>query len=127
MRLPGELRNHIFRLALVEKHTIRAAVKLAMPELLRSCRQFRHEGLPLYLLENAFYLTIYNCEIGNPLWLLRHLNCRHEVSMVVVQVMSWRKLKVWVKLYHACGSMPMPRYGYGTCCIWASAAACLTW
>lgn len=69
-RLPGELRNRIYRLILVvpseERYPlpmppstcalgpcVHARLPTAVPELLSSCRQIRSEAMPIFLAENA--------------------------------------------------------------------------
>lgn len=68
-RLPGELRNKIYRLALNEEYgtftvcgranqcslgpCTHSRLPLAVPGLLSTCKQIRHEAMPVFLSENA--------------------------------------------------------------------------
>ncbi|KAL2358816.1 hypothetical protein BJ546DRAFT_27787 [Cryomyces antarcticus] len=56
LKLPAELRNVIYNLALVECHTIVMLVRpmTKQPALTRVCRQVRNECLPIYYGKNHF-------------------------------------------------------------------------
>jgi hypothetical protein len=65
LRLPGELRNAIYRLALVEEEGNRTLIQntthgILEPGLLLANRQLRHEARPMYYFENSFDLPIAN-------------------------------------------------------------------
>lgn len=51
-RIPAELRNSIFHVAMVEERPI--DVTRSWPGLTGTCKQFRHEALAIYLGNNAF-------------------------------------------------------------------------
>lgn len=57
-RLPQELRNEIYHLALIEEDTVQINTELhrvwKAPPLLHTCRQIRTEALPIYFGNNAF-------------------------------------------------------------------------
>ncbi|TKA66978.1 hypothetical protein B0A49_07152 [Cryomyces minteri] len=62
LKLPGELRNQVYRLALV--HRLKISVipgreELAQPPLTRVCRQIRSESLPFFYGGNHFQVFIY--------------------------------------------------------------------
>lgn len=61
LNLPPELRNRIYRFALIEPNTVhvhRAGWSFHQPALLKSCRQIRHEALGLFYLENKICTEI---------------------------------------------------------------------
>jgi hypothetical protein len=74
-KLPGELRNEIIRLAVVEESEIKPKVSRSFNALtgkstaeleiehplMQTCKQLRQESAEIYLLENTFHLTESNC------------------------------------------------------------------
>jgi len=57
--LPGELRNHIYRLVLLESIDVyvdRSNYK--QPPLLRTCRKMRKEALQIFYKENRFMVAV---------------------------------------------------------------------
>ncbi|KAK5006688.1 hypothetical protein LTR39_005595, partial [Cryomyces antarcticus] len=64
LKLPGELRNQIYRFALVHHRVISVISKweeLAQPPLTRVCRQIRNESLPVFYGGNRFRLYRDRC------------------------------------------------------------------
>lgn len=68
LKLPPELRNYIYELALVEPYTMdleaedvagRIAEVVLQPDLTRTCKQIRQEALPIFYGRNTF--EIYVC------------------------------------------------------------------
>jgi hypothetical protein len=59
-RLPGELRNAIYRFALVELEALKITkhAKTPQPGILQTCRQCRTEALAIYYQENVFAFGI---------------------------------------------------------------------
>ncbi|KAF7194672.1 hypothetical protein HII31_03934 [Pseudocercospora fuligena] len=59
--LPGELRNRIYRLALIQKDNTRIAVSstgFERPALTRVNKQIRQESMPIFLYENKFTIDL---------------------------------------------------------------------
>jgi hypothetical protein len=65
--LPGELRNRIYRYALVQHDRIiidkNDGNGCMQPGILRVCRQLRQEITKIYYEENTFRLNIYDCRL----------------------------------------------------------------
>ncbi|KAF2173624.1 hypothetical protein M409DRAFT_15902 [Zasmidium cellare ATCC 36951] len=61
LRLPGELRNIIYQLVLVDQisNDYLTLSRLCQPPLTATCRQIQHESLPIFFAENCFKLTIH--------------------------------------------------------------------
>lgn len=56
-KLPGELRNRIYRLSLLEQSRIQVTpAGLGEPGLLLSCHQARNEAAPIFYSENEFII-----------------------------------------------------------------------
>ncbi|KAK5127473.1 hypothetical protein LTR85_006812 [Meristemomyces frigidus] len=61
LALPGELRNRIYRLALVEPRLVLLnRTKFVEPALLVACHQIRHEAAPIFYGENDFRIPVPN-------------------------------------------------------------------
>lgn len=59
LKLPGELRNRIYELVIVEKGRLKITAKgPGQPALLRTCRQIRREAGTIYYGSNDFSLRI---------------------------------------------------------------------
>lgn len=56
--LPGELRNRIYRAALLEDHIDVENACFAEPGLLRTCKMIRHETGPIFYAENMFEIEV---------------------------------------------------------------------
>lgn len=72
-RLPAELRNHIYDLALVDAGRIEVNRNLSThwnpPPLLQACRQLRNEASPVYYGNNTFTIEHWNALKALETWL----------------------------------------------------------
>ena len=57
-QLPAELRNKIYRYALVAANKVFQLTSLRQPALLAACRQIRSEATPIFFAENTFDLHV---------------------------------------------------------------------
>ncbi|KAK5124415.1 hypothetical protein LTR85_001632 [Meristemomyces frigidus] len=126
LSLPGELRNHIYRFALLSPSRIPiGSDTLAQPSLLHACHQVRKEAKPIYYKENKFCVTITNFHFGLDMAFTRQcMPCRHlNVTAALVQIGqgSWQNLLNGLKACHegSCGGL---RYSEGEDLFWAYAA-----
>jgi len=105
LKLPPELRNTIYEMALVEPEPIalsdgprgwvskdEARVRLSGARLLRTCREIRSEALSIYFCRNRFIIGVYNNgerKIASS-W-LRSIGpkCRARLEQVVVEEDDW--------------------------------------
>ncbi|KXT15704.1 hypothetical protein AC579_144 [Pseudocercospora musae] len=62
LALPSELRNAIYRLALVDNDWITIDENFREPGILQSCRQIRQEARMMWCQRNNFVLPIYNAD-----------------------------------------------------------------
>ncbi|TKA72565.1 hypothetical protein B0A49_06034 [Cryomyces minteri] len=97
LKLPPELRNVIYNLALVECHTVRMLVRpmTKQPALARVCRQVRNECLPIYYGNNHFQrdLIDYDRKQKDPYdW--HNCPCPHLVAIGNANCMMLRHLTV---------------------------------
>ncbi|KAJ9635226.1 hypothetical protein H2201_003240 [Coniosporium apollinis] len=72
MRLPGELRNEIYRLVLVKKKTLRVTKDSIpkQPQLTRVSRQIRKEAISIFYRENEFMVHAWGYDISHEhMWL----------------------------------------------------------
>lgn len=60
--MPAELRNTIYRYCLINSSTIQITSTPKTPPLLATNRQIRSEAVEIYHLENAFGITVINCD-----------------------------------------------------------------
>ncbi|KAK5127562.1 hypothetical protein LTR85_006902 [Meristemomyces frigidus] len=112
-KLPGELRNRIYRLHLAgpaANGVIKVdRRKFAEPTLLLASRQIRYEALPLYYGENSFILRVASYNSTLPLrWtqkLARYENL-YNLSHVRTEVREdgyahWANLMLWLQRIHS--------------------------
>lgn len=102
--MPGEIRNRIYRLSLIEPSLIfvkskRSAVE---PGLLRTCRILRKEATPIFHHENIFRTWVRKCRIAGKryhwLWKLQGVPCE-RIGLVYEGKPSWSALKAWARIY----------------------------
>lgn len=102
--IPGEIRNQIYRLALLEPDDIdvsRAGSRLE-PGLLRCCRAIRTEAMDIFCGENTFVITVYNRRPSANLhhWIWNgHVTPGERVRIKDVGKPSWSGLKAWLKTW----------------------------
>lgn len=101
--LPGELRNEIFRLALLESEeiVIKRRRRSIEPGLLRTCAAVRGEARPIFCGENKFRATLRNMRPDQG---LAHWLWNNDTPGLVLHISnegkpSWSALKRWVNAY----------------------------
>lgn len=112
LELPAELRNQIYREAVVIPDGVHIDLSdmngpnTKQPALLHACRQIRAEAITLYYLENKFHITIPS-EDGKRM-LPFYRAAENHVTPCLISVCcgwkgaySWTNLLAWLKLYHA--------------------------
>ncbi|TKA70392.1 hypothetical protein B0A55_05615 [Friedmanniomyces simplex] len=96
LRIPGELRNEIYRYALLEDDTIKINkhAKPAQPGMLQTNRQCRKEAGDIYYHENTFLFGI------------SHFEASIYVHYFLI-LMNWANLLIWLEAYwnHECGGI----------------------
>ncbi|KAK5117155.1 hypothetical protein LTR85_008923 [Meristemomyces frigidus] len=106
MGLPPELRNHIYRFALVDETgdlRVDAGHRL-QPGLLRTCRQIREEATNIFFLENTFRIN--SIGLAPPVperhWLTTRKSTR-TVTIALPGPWDWANLKGWLRRCHQTG------------------------
>lgn len=112
LELPAELRNDIYRLALVQDSDIDVNhTRFAKPALLSTCKQIRHEACKIFYAENdsRIHVPDYDCSAlckWNDLQL--ELNADDQAEAVVKNLgrlhitgASWPNLMTWLQRTHA--------------------------
>lgn len=117
--LPAELRNTIYRFALVDYQRITLHSTTTMePPLLSTCHQIRNEASSIYWAENTFVIPIYHCNSDPLIKFSRKIRALYNAYRVMPKVAlnalpspNWSNFLVWLKRIHArkvCGSFPAP-------------------
>lgn len=107
--LPAELRNNIYRLALVEGEIITPAQGSmpSVPPLLSTNRQIQAEAASIYVQENMFAFDIDNLdgskvtELCSAALVRRHRRVRTGVDLEEPHSSSWSNLKIWLRAFYA--------------------------
>ena len=103
LSLPAELRNTIYRYALLEPDEIEVERQQHMqPALLRICRQVRSEASPMFYNENKFKAVSTDLSAIAPAthWTNTKVS-DSNLDIFAYGDMSWANLKSWLKRYHA--------------------------
>ena len=88
LTIPGELRNKIYRLALISDGKIVVARgQFAEPDLLRTCRQIRTEATKIYYLENEWAIDYPNWEYATAEAFVHHVQ--------LVQGVAFARMKIY--------------------------------
>lgn len=105
--LTGELRNQIYRLAIVgpDRVTIDAANPVPpQPGLLRTCRQLRNETLDIFYRENSFRYRVVDLKLPMRPDYPRATVSKYVVSFAGIStgthVLNWQNFYRWLKDYH---------------------------
>lgn len=111
LKLPPELRNTIYRFALVSD----ANIDIHFPHfdessLLMVCKQIRREASPIFYLENNFYLLVHNYDSTACLKWKEKIDVlvhRQEIPSALNYIggstrsaPSWRNLQEWLRRIH---------------------------
>lgn len=108
--LPAELRNDIYRHAILKDKKILVTTSgIDEPSLLRACKQIRDEALPIYYAENRFTLQIIDYKSDVVLsferrercQILRRHNIECEIRLRRVGTANWQNLREWLERFHA--------------------------
>lgn len=99
--LPAELRNEIYRYALVEGEITIGLAGLVQPGILRTCQQMRCEASGIYYQENNFTITIINLRSLVPArhWLINAGLDEHRI-LELRGGLNWSNLNAWLRDYH---------------------------
>lgn len=107
LQLPGELRNKIYRYALITNSRIQLALThFDEPGILQTCRTIRQETETIFLAENTFRagMTDYDSDFMIHLHTKskRLLKSRGAVDLTfsTTQTPNWQKLLVWLESLH---------------------------
>lgn len=103
MGLPPELRNLIWRFALLSDDPIELAPGHArQPALLHVSVQVTRESMPIFLLENKFITAIADLKMRVPRehWLNTRVPT-HQRTYRLWGYPSWKDLKLWLKRVHS--------------------------
>ncbi|KAK4613860.1 hypothetical protein CLAFUW4_09136 [Fulvia fulva] len=114
MGLPQELRNQIYRLALVDINKIPITrASHTTPGLTRTSHQLREETYAIYLEENIFVLNIHDFgPVAPKTFFIGKNHQKHWLSQVACLDYTWSgehkwaNLKSWLQVYHANGVRP---------------------
>ncbi|KAK6438896.1 hypothetical protein LTR95_004892 [Oleoguttula sp. CCFEE 5521] len=110
-KLPGELRNHIWRLAVIADHAVPVSnTGVTEPGLLSTCHMIRKEAGCIYYAENDFDLL---CDHYDPTAFMLIISKWERFNAVdrlyegtglhisVSHIPSWTNLMIWLKRVHA--------------------------
>jgi len=108
MKLPAELREHIYRYTIVSDSPIvtdpHDTATIKQPNLLLTCRQIRSETLPIYYRENTFDIPINNMDGAGMIpflcLLAKHNTAEeitHRAAILLGPGIHWENLKEWLK------------------------------
>lgn len=105
--IPPELRNHIYRYALVQDSGIQvSAQERLQPALLRTCRQTRKEASSIFYEENTFEVNTVDMKPQLPLqhWAETEVGAKNPklITINILGVSKWCNLKDWLEQYHSC-------------------------
>lgn len=103
MGIPGELRNEIYRFALLENSMIKVSPQShSQPPLLWTNRQIRTEALTIFETENTFKVDAWNMMLSIPSIYTSHWLSRIEYKRFYITMRGrkdWGNLKVWLGRY----------------------------
>ncbi|KAK3714163.1 hypothetical protein LTR37_007965 [Vermiconidia calcicola] len=107
LRIPGELRNRIYRLAVVEQNTINFCMKHNFlppePALLSASKKIRREAADIYYKENSFVLVVHDND-GTIVekWLQSSKNRKRcNLQYNIRKSTNWKNLHTWLEgFYH---------------------------
>jgi len=115
LALPAELRNVIYRLTLLDEcKTVRVNRRTCQEAaLLQTCKQTRHEGLPIFYAENTFIVNIDAFDSGVLIAITKvfdnmrlHYDINPRFRLFLDWVPHWANLMLWLERYHAGRTMP---------------------
>lgn len=107
--IPGELRNQIYRYALLEDQLIKLNPQdHQLPGLLRTCRQIADEATDIYQTENNFQVDAWNMKLSIPEnyaehWMSSLEHCHFWITMRGAP--DWENFWGWLRRYST-GEVP---------------------
>lgn len=121
LALPAELRNRIYRHALVKDHliSIQKHVELPLPPgLLQVNRQIRAEAYQIYYLENNFGFTIRDYDASTLIrWCKVFTSIEHQKRCMlnIAPSTNFDNLLVWLRVFfeRKCGGIEVGKPGEG--------------
>ncbi|KAK4549719.1 hypothetical protein LTR36_005020 [Oleoguttula mirabilis] len=107
-KLPGELRNRIYRLVLIDDDLIQVEKEgFEEPPVLLVCHDIRSEALPIYYCENHFCLcvksfnpTVALCWTRKIRELKKHYNISLPITVDMDMYANWSNLILWLQRLH---------------------------
>ena len=109
LRLPGELRNQIYRHALLSESPVAVTNQgFKEPPLLLACCQLRREAIGVFYEENEFYVYIPSYNSANLMKWTKKARVLHKEHGVEAKcegttdckIPNWKNPKRWLKRYH---------------------------
>lgn len=109
--LPGELRNRIYRLVVVEDERIEMTpidpylvldIKYKLPGIIHASRQLREEARSIYFGENSFAVHIIPRQLTTYLDRLKLLDLKNSANCQPICSMIWNIETIipWLEAYH---------------------------
>lgn len=99
--IPGELRNTIYRYALLEDQLVKLSPQNhQLPGLLRTCSQIRDEANEIYQIENNFQVDAWNMKLCIPKNYAEHWMSSLEHSHFWITMRGstdWKNFMVWLR------------------------------
>ncbi|KAI5359864.1 hypothetical protein Slin15195_G117250 [Septoria linicola] len=111
LSLPAELRNDIYRYAILSDDKIKIATNMAQPPqepaMLRVNRQTRHEALGIYYQENHFRFDMHNFDAraytnwiqAKPI-IRGRLQVWFKLYLITSSELAWKNLMAWLEAIH---------------------------
>ena len=111
-KLPAELRNNVYRLALLSESHIDVTLQDSInPPLLRTSREIRKESITIYYGESLFGVPALDCNSDLCMkWLVLETALRRQLKIKirsyamnetkVISRKTWTNLLTWLKRFH---------------------------
>ncbi|KAI7361076.1 hypothetical protein KC354_g8359 [Hortaea werneckii] len=103
LKIPGELRNVIYRLVLLCDERIKINKRhRKMPPLLRTCQQVYAEARSIYFGENSFGVTVRHLRpiVSRHHWVVGSDTNLMDVNLKLIGKFDWENLMSWLRRYH---------------------------
>jgi hypothetical protein len=104
LKLPPELREHIYHFALAEVDIIAVnSVTSTAPALLLTCRKIRRESEPIFYASNEFRVSSVNWAVPCPAahWIHNKVPAENLKLYFTTTNPVWTNLLDWLQKYHA--------------------------
>lgn len=102
MGIPGEIRNRIYRFALINDKSVRLDREAcAEPALLSASRQIRKEARPIFQKENLFTIHVHDFVAPTkPHWIWYSEVPQERIYITMCGDPIWNNLCTWLQDYH---------------------------